>query len=102
MSIDFIFRLIGMVVFAILGVYWGTHLGRLAVGPAVTNFTVEQYAFTFGLVGALVGLILTPFLTTRPIRTLPRKAVNWQLGWMWLPAPISTLPPSPISMIVPR
>jgi len=70
MSIDFIFRLIGMVVFAILGVYWGTHLGRLAVGPAVTNFTVEQYAFTFGLVGALVGLILTPFLTTRPIRTL--------------------------------
>ena len=70
MSIDFIFRLIGMVVFSILGVYWGTHLGRLAVGPAVTNFSVEQYAFTFGLVGALVGLILTPFLTTRPIRTL--------------------------------
>ena len=70
MSIDFIFRLIGMVVFSILGVYWGTHLGRLAVGPAVTNFSVEQYAFTFGLVGALVGLILTPFVTTRPIRAL--------------------------------
>jgi len=70
MSIDFIFRLIGMVVFAVLGVYWGTHLGRLAVGPAVTSFSVEQYAFTFGLVGALVGLILTPFLTTRPIRAL--------------------------------
>jgi len=70
MSVDFIFRLIGMIVFAIVGVVWGTHLGRLATGPGVTNFTVEQYAFTIGLVGALVGLILTPIFTTRPIRAL--------------------------------
>ena len=29
-----------------------------------------QFAFTIGLVGALIGLILTPFITTRPIRAL--------------------------------
>lgn len=69
MSADFIARLIGMIVFSILGVYLGTHLGRLAqFNPGEMILTVEQYAFTIGLVGALTGLILTPFITTRPIR----------------------------------
>jgi uncharacterized protein YacL len=70
MSSEFILRLIGMIVFAVLGVYWGTSLGRLAnLNPSGT-FSVEQYAFTLGLVGALVGLILTPFITTRPLTAL--------------------------------
>ncbi len=69
MSADFIARLVGMVLFSILGVYVGTHLGRLAQSnPGEMVLTVEQYAFTIGLVGALTGLILTPFITTRPIR----------------------------------
>lgn len=71
MSADFIARLIGMIVFSILGVYLGTFLGRMAnLNPGDVKFTVEQYAFTIGLVGALVGLILTPFITTRPIKAL--------------------------------
>ncbi|MEA4908595.1 MAG: PIN domain nuclease [Anaerolineaceae bacterium] len=71
MSFDFIIRLIGMVVFAILGVYWGISLGRLAnINPGANTLTVEQFAVVVGLVGALVGLILTPFLTIRPIRAL--------------------------------
>ncbi len=69
MSADFIARLIGMIAFSILGVYLGSYLGRLSnVNPGDFPFTVEQYAFTIGLVGALTGLILTPFITTRPIR----------------------------------
>jgi uncharacterized protein YacL len=71
MSSEFILRLIGMIVFAVLGVYWGTSLGRLAnINPGSGTFSVEQYAFTLGLVGALVGLILTPFITTRPLTAL--------------------------------
>lgn len=71
MSVEFIFRLIGMIIFAILGVYWGTYLGKLAnLTPGVYTFTVEQYAFTIGLVGALIGLVLTPFITTRPVKAL--------------------------------
>jgi uncharacterized protein YacL len=71
MSTDFITRLIGMVVFSIIGVYWGASLGQAAnVNPGPNTFSVEQYAFTIGLVGALFGLILTPFITTRPIRAL--------------------------------
>src|SRR5512135_36763 len=69
MSADFIARLIGMIAFSIFGVYLGTYLGRLSnVHPGDFPFTIEQYAFTIGLVGALTGLILTPFITTRPIR----------------------------------
>ncbi len=71
MSADFIARLIGMIVFSILGVWLGTYLGRLANAPGGDMpFTIEQYAFTIGLVGALAGLILTPFITTRPVRAL--------------------------------
>lgn len=62
LSIDFLLRLIGMLVFAILGGYSGIHLGRLAGASS------ELYALVLGLVGALFGLILTPFFTTRPIR----------------------------------
>ena len=64
MSIEFIFRLIGMIVLAVVGVYWGIYLGRMTGGIP------ELYAVVFGLVGALVGLVLTPFVTTRPARYL--------------------------------
>jgi uncharacterized protein YacL len=69
MSVDLIFRLIGMVVFAIVGTYWGAQLGHAAIASGVkVNFSVEEYSFLIGLVGVLFGLILTPFFTTRPIR----------------------------------
>jgi uncharacterized protein YacL len=71
MSTDFIFRLIGMIVFAIIGAYWGASLSEIgSLTPDQKIFTPEQYAFTIGLVGALAGLILTPYLTTRPIAAL--------------------------------
>lgn len=69
MSADFIARLIGMIIFSTLGVWLGTYLGGIAhSAPGEPVFSIEQYAFTIGLVGALFGLILTPFISTRPIR----------------------------------
>jgi len=71
MSTEFIIRLIGMIVFTTIGVAWGTSLGRMAnVNPTQNTMSVEQYAIIIGLVGALAGIILTPFITTRPIRAL--------------------------------
>ncbi|MEW5830576.1 MAG: PIN domain-containing protein, partial [Chloroflexota bacterium] len=64
MSTDFIVRLIGMVVIAALGAYWGYALGSLTKSLQVV------YSIIFGLIGALAGLILTPLLTTRPLRAL--------------------------------
>lgn len=63
-GIEFFFRLIGMVALAIMGVYLGANMGRAAGG------TPELYAVVIGLVGALIGLVLTPFVTTRPARSL--------------------------------
>lgn len=71
MSVEFLIRLIGMIVLTIIGVYWGTELGKTAnLNPGQSPLTVDQYAFTVGLVGALVGLILSPYITTRPARAL--------------------------------
>ena len=72
MSADFISRLIGMVVFCIVGVFIGSNLGTITEvnqNPAIP-LNLEQYTFTFGLVGALFGLVLTPYMTTRPIKAL--------------------------------
>ena len=64
MSADLIIRIIGMAVFSIVGVY---------VGNGLSVYNPEQqlfYTITFTLIGALFGLVLTPYLTTRPIRAL--------------------------------
>ncbi len=64
MSFEFILRLIGMIVLAVAGIYLGANLGELAEGSE------ELWASVFALVGALTGLVVTPFLTTRPVRAV--------------------------------
>jgi uncharacterized protein YacL len=64
MSVEFFVRLLGMVVMAVGGIYLGVYLSRLADSPS------EIWASVFAMVGALMGLVVTPFLTTRPIRAL--------------------------------
>ena len=64
MSVEFFVRLAGMLVFSIAGIYLGVYLSRLANGPA------QIWASVFAMVGALTGLVITPFLTTRPVRLL--------------------------------
>ncbi|MCP4139921.1 MAG: TRAM domain-containing protein [Chloroflexi bacterium] len=63
MSIELIFRLIGMAVLAVVGAYVGADFGKIYQQDALTSGTI------FSLVGALIGLILTPYVTTRPMRT---------------------------------
>ncbi len=64
MSLEFVFRILGMVIFGLLGGYFGVDLAN------VTTITTEEGAVIFGLVGALFGLVLTPTLTTRPVNSL--------------------------------
>ena len=62
MSIEFVFRIIGMILFGSGGVWLGVYLSKLAGNPP------SLWAAIFGLVGMLVGLILTPYISIRPIR----------------------------------
>lgn len=67
MSTEFIFRLIGMVAFTVLGVLLGVEIGKNS------DQSPEFYAVLLGLVGSLFGLILTPYLTTRPFGWIRRR-----------------------------
>jgi len=67
MSTDFFARLFGMVVFAILGGFYGFKLGQFSDNQVVL------YTSSISLIGALFGLVLTPFFTTRPMRFLRNK-----------------------------
>jgi uncharacterized protein YacL len=62
MSVEFIFRIIGFVLLGIGGIY----LGIVISGAA--KQAPELWASVIGALGALVGLVITPYLTTRPAR----------------------------------
>src|SRR3990170_3687841 len=70
MSVEFFVRLAGMLVFSIAGIYLGVYLSRLANGPA------QIWASVFAMVGALTGLVITPFLTTRPVRLIRARIAD--------------------------
>jgi uncharacterized protein YacL len=63
-SLEFVLRLIGMVVLAVVGVNVGIIIAAVGGSPP------ELGAVIFALVGALVGLVATPFVTTRPARAV--------------------------------
>jgi len=64
MSSEFISRIIGMIILAVGGLFLGARLAELSGG------STYLYSSTFFLVGALVGLVLTPYFTVRPFRSL--------------------------------
>jgi uncharacterized protein YacL len=69
MSSEFIFRLLGMLVFGIGGFYLVKYIAPLAEWNDAEK---TRAVIGFVLLGVLVGLILTPLLTVRPIRAARR------------------------------
>ncbi len=67
MSTELIARLLGMIALAIGGLFLGANLAHLS------GDSPDLYAITFLLVGALAGLVVTPYLTIRPLRFLRRQ-----------------------------
>lgn len=61
---ELIFRIIGMILLAILGIYWGIELAK------ILNFSQTISAVSLGIIGAILGFLVTPYLTTRPARYL--------------------------------
>lgn len=64
MSLEFFLRLLGMVVFSIIGFM----VGRTLAGEAITTSDVMRGVISLTLAGAALGLLLTPYLTTRPLQ----------------------------------
>jgi len=65
MSGEFFFRILGMIVFGYLGWSFGGWASRI---PPFVPEQVLLYELVFGLIGALAGLVLTPYISTRPAR----------------------------------
>ncbi len=72
MSIDFILRIIGMITFTIVGGYWGFWFSNSLGIPSQT----VEYTLGWGAVGALFGLVATPYFTTLPGRAMRRFLVK--------------------------
>ena len=64
MSVEFIFRIVGMIVLGIAGGYLGAELSHLIQSGGIRTVLVSA------LTGALAGIVLTPYVTTRPVRAL--------------------------------
>ena len=65
MSSDFIARIVGMIVIGVFAGYLGGTWGE-SVFPEPTII----YTVVLSLSGVLIGLVLTPYITTRPVRAL--------------------------------
>jgi uncharacterized protein YacL len=109
MSAEFISRIVGMVLAAVGGVFLGIYMAaQLGSSP-------YQYAAIFLLLGALFGLVLTPYVTVRPFLALRQRihqapaqqllaAVLGLIVGLIIAALISfplSLLPSPFSQILP-
>ncbi len=109
MSTEFIFRILGMFIFGISGGYLGWYMGILQSSQLSLYITVSA------LVGALFGLIMTPYFTTRPVQALHRLLMRVAAETLFagilgliiglliaalLAFPLSLLPP-PLGRILP-
>jgi len=111
LSKEFYFRLIG----AVLGAAGGAALGRGVADWFDLTREVLAYVVIFGLLGFLTGLIMTPYVTIRPMRrirarliAMPGEQLVAIIGGIILglvaasliTLPVSTLP-SPFREIIP-
>ncbi|HSG45907.1 MAG TPA: PIN domain-containing protein [Anaerolineales bacterium] len=68
---EFIFRLVSLVIFSILGFSFG---GAVALYfNATDNGEMFVFQIVFAMLGGLSGFILIPYFTTRPARAIKRK-----------------------------
>lgn len=68
MSSFLIFRIVGLIVFSLFGSRVGAALAHL------TDFTADETSMIFAGLGALVGLVATPWITIVPFRFWRRNA----------------------------
>lgn len=71
MSSDFVIRLFGMLLFFLVGGYWGFWFAEANAHDQILTYTLGM-----GTVGALFGLIATPYFTLTPVRALRKLLVR--------------------------
>lgn len=115
LSSDFLSRIAGLFILSLVGAQFGA-----SIAPAL-NLPVDSGALLLGMVGALTGLLFTPYVTVRPLRAMQTSiyempaesiismvagaAVGLFLGLLmayplsFLPAPLNTYLPPAVSVV---
>lgn len=111
MTPDFISRMVGLVIFGLLG----ARLGAQPIFANNINLPPDSSAILLSLVGVLFGLIATPWFTVRPVRSLRKNIKEMPVEQLLmsligllvglLVALLATLPlsllPSPFNWLMP-
>ena len=74
LSIEFFSRIIGAIIGAIAGGFFGYYLAGLF------NDDPTAYVVIIGMLGVLTGLIITPYVTVRPVRYVRRSLIGMPAG----------------------
>ncbi len=70
LSIEFFSRILGAIAFGISGGYLGSSLAEFV------KTSPEPYVVVFALLGVLVGLILTPYISVIPMRSMRQRLIS--------------------------
>ncbi|MEI7846972.1 MAG: PIN domain-containing protein [Chloroflexota bacterium] len=71
MSMNFLIRILGMIVFSVLGGSWGFWFSTKNAADLSLTYTLGM-----GTVGALFGLIATPYFTTLPMKAMRKMLIR--------------------------
>jgi uncharacterized protein YacL len=74
LSTEFFSRIIGAIIGAIIGGFFGNYLANL-FGDEPT-----AYVIIIAMLGVLTGLIITPYVTVRPVRFMRRRLIGMPAG----------------------
>lgn len=99
-TIDFLSRIVGLFVFTFIGAQLGVDASSTLSLPA------DATSLIFGLVGALFGLVLTPWITVRPIhfanqsiKVMPVETFLVLVAGAFVGAAISLMTAYPLSLL---
>jgi uncharacterized protein YacL len=77
MSVEFIARVIGLLIFGIIGAFFSDNLGALIQEiPPGTAISYTIYRIILTLIIALLGYLIAPWISVRPIQALRKHLSN--------------------------
>jgi uncharacterized protein YacL len=77
MSVEFIARVIGLLIFGIIGAFFGDNIGALIQEiPPGTAISYTIYRIILTLIIALLGYLIAPWISVRPIQALRKHLSN--------------------------
>jgi uncharacterized protein YacL len=77
MSVDIIVRIIGLIIFGVIGAFLGESMGNLLQEiPPATQVSLSIYRIILTLILALIGFLVAPWISTKPMKAIRKRLSN--------------------------